>query len=78
MTKIPVGFIRREPYGDFSEDIWWTEFTAISYQADGSWEDVEAIITEWGGKYCFNEYAGVEWIEFEDEKMATAFLLRWT
>ena len=78
MTKIPVGFIRRDPHGYMSEDEWWTKFTEISFETYRTWKDVEDIITEWGGKYYFNEYAGAEWIEFEDEKMATAFLLRWS
>lgn len=77
MIKIPVGFIRRDPHGYMSEDEWWTKFTEITFEPYRTWKDVEDIITEWGGKYYFDEAAGEEWIEFKNERDANWFKLRW-
>lgn len=51
---------------------WWQSFC---FDTDTS-VDIDKVLFEWGGRY--RESYDACWIEFEDERMASLFLLRWS
>lgn len=72
MIKIDVGFRKGE--GDnWYEEPWWNTMC----QAFETWEDLEDFVKQWNGRYCIDRTVGHEWIEFDDERDVTLFLLRW-
>lgn len=54
--------------GPWKNEAWWQDFCYEDH-------DVDEILFEYGATY--RETWDKCWIEFEDEKMAALFLMRW-
>lgn len=56
---------------------WWEHFLDHVYR-DRDDPSLDAELAKYGGTHYYEDPTGNEFVDFENEKLATLFLLRWT
>lgn len=74
-VTIEVGFKQDQDTRWWYEEDWWIRFTQVENQ---DWQEVADEIERCGGKHFFDANKRREWIEFDNDADATAFILRWS
>lgn len=73
MIRIPIIEVEPEPFEAITQPAWWSDFRRACDDFGG----YQKMLDEYGARSEIDKRGYIAALTFEDDRMATAFLLRW-